>query len=150
MTFCKILLRVNKRATHDGILGELGRYPLYLQAIKRLFDYFVRAKFSVFNSLVNVAYRESLMLHNRGNITWFSNIVRLMDRTDTLDFLPTMTVDNAKLVGNMIQEKLKDRFQNFWTMRMTQPKRNENPKLRTYAQFKNVFDFEPSRNSKRH
>ena len=39
LKFCKYILGVGKRSTSFAILGELGRYPLYIEKIIRVFKY---------------------------------------------------------------------------------------------------------------
>ena len=143
MSYCKFVLGVNKRATHDGVLGELGRFPLYINAIDRSIRFFARVKSAENDSLLNVAYRESMMLHNNGSITWFSNIVRVFKRTNSLNYLIRVNAENVNSFCKEITSQLKDRFSNSWKRSITQVKRNGvNPKLRTYATFKNDISRE--------
>ena len=39
LKFCKYILGVGKRSTSLAILGELGRYPLYIEIIISMFKY---------------------------------------------------------------------------------------------------------------
>ena len=143
MSFCKFVLGVGKNATHNGIIGELGRFPLYIEATVRLLKYFVRVKSAPNNSLLNVSYRESVRLHNTGGITWFSNVIRVLKRTNTLNLLLELNDRNVDKHCEHIREKLKERFNKKWKADMTTQRRDEsNPKLRTYAKFKNNIEPE--------
>jgi hypothetical protein len=39
--FCKYVLEVSRRSTNIAIAGELGRYPLFLEVILNMRNYFI-------------------------------------------------------------------------------------------------------------
>ena len=42
MKICKYGLEVNRRSTNLAVIGELGRYPLYLEVLLNMIKYWAR------------------------------------------------------------------------------------------------------------
>ena len=42
MKFCKFSLGVGKRSSNLAVIGELGRYPLFIEIIISMFSYLTR------------------------------------------------------------------------------------------------------------
>jgi hypothetical protein len=42
MKICKYALEVNRRFTNLAVIGELGRYPLYLEVLLNMIKYWAR------------------------------------------------------------------------------------------------------------
>jgi hypothetical protein len=42
MKFCKFSLGVGKRSSNLAVIGELGRYPLFIKIIISMFSYLTR------------------------------------------------------------------------------------------------------------
>jgi hypothetical protein len=47
MQFCKFSLGVGKRSSNLAVIGELGRYPLFIEIITSMFSYLNRISNSV-------------------------------------------------------------------------------------------------------
>ena len=62
--FCKYILNVPRNADHLAIYGELGVYPLYIDAIKSMLSYWNFIEYKSNNILLKDAYQ-----YNKETIT---------------------------------------------------------------------------------
>ena len=74
----KITLSVNKKTPRLAVLGELGRYPLFLQSLSLCLNY----KLSLFsrmgtNPLIGHVTREMEALNRANCDTWLSKVVKI-------------------------------------------------------------------------
>ena len=60
--FAKSLLSVNKAAVNLAVLGELGMYPISIQALKSSVEYWLHVINSDNTSLLQDAYKSNLQL----------------------------------------------------------------------------------------
>ena len=71
----RMTLSVNKKTSRLAVLGELGRYPLYVQSLAQCLNY----KLSLFsrkssNKLIGCAIGEMEQLSNQNSETWLSRV----------------------------------------------------------------------------
>jgi hypothetical protein len=77
LKFCKYILGVGKRSTSLAMLGELGRYPLYIEIIISMFKYLKRL-YTNEDILLRNAFSESKYLYENRKNSWFSSMESLM------------------------------------------------------------------------
>ena len=73
ITYCKFILGVHKSSSNQAVLGELGRFPLFIDIIINLFKYYKRINDMEQDSLLNQALNECKTFHQSGKISWYSN-----------------------------------------------------------------------------
>ena len=140
ISFCKWLLGVNKNATNLAVLGELGRYPLFVDAILKMLNYWLslQARRNT-KSLINDCLKVSETLHERGTKSWITgihNILSIFDENYTGHLPSKINISNIK-------SNIKDEFKKFWKKQITSLHgKNGGNKLRTYSKFKGQFSQE--------
>ena len=140
ISFCKWLLGVNKNATNLAVLGELGRYPLFVDAILKTLNYWLslQARRNT-KSLINDCLKVSETLHERGTKSWITgihNILSIFDENYTGHLPSKINISNIK-------SNIKDEFKKFWKKQITSLHgKNGGNKLRTYSKFKGQFSQE--------
>ena len=80
LNFCKYTLGVNSKTTTMAVLGELGRYPLYIKALKLTLKYHQRCKDKMEGTLVKDAYLE--MLSDSTHFKWTQCIEYILNKFD--------------------------------------------------------------------
>jgi hypothetical protein len=74
---CKYVLQVNKNASNFAVRSELGRYPLFINIISRLVNYYVNICGRDKDSLVHTA----LEIHKSTDESWFSFLKYIVEIT---------------------------------------------------------------------
>lgn len=148
--FGKRLLGVGKRATNNAILGELGRFPLYINILSLM----VKSWHRIANkaqvdekSLLVLAYSVSDNLRAKGYDSWCSNIKFILENLELGNIFHNPNSIDSKSLGRLIRIKLEDRFSNKWKKELVHgPCRkggNSGSKLRSYVEFKYFIGQEP-------
>ena len=75
MKFCKFSLGVGKRSSNLAVIGELGRYPLFIEIIIFMFSYLTRISNSK-DILLSEALSVSKLLSDQNKKSWY-NILSL-------------------------------------------------------------------------
>ena len=137
---CRMLLSVHKRASRLAILGELGRYPILIPAIKLCLKYECQLSRSNNDSLINRAWLEMKQLPHLD--TFY---------TRTRDIKSLFNIGNLNgtmlTIGNNIDKKIKSNFDVFFLSEINQVKLGKDSldhnKLRFYKKLKGTFRTEP-------
>ena len=137
--FLRRMLGLNNKSPIDALYGDTGRYPFYIEIIKRMTMYEYKLKKADDSTLLYHARIENEHMADRGIHTWSSNLKYIKD---ALNCNHTYTRNkNTK----HITDKLRERFLDNWYNRLhndTRTKVNERNKLRTYRTFKYIFKQE--------
>lgn len=140
--FCKYVLEVPKRASNSAVMGELGRYPLYIDVVINMINYFIRLHNCKDNEeLLPNALSLSKELFENGKHSWYSSIDALLSYLD----INIKTLFQPKLnIKKFIFNKLKIKYEFIWHQELFRdnPTEGKGNKLRTYRLFKNIFKFE--------
>ena len=78
MKICKYALEVSRRSTNLAVIGELGRYPLYLEVLLNMIKYWARLT-KLDNCLAVEALKTSKDIHAQNHKSWFSCITETFD-----------------------------------------------------------------------
>jgi hypothetical protein len=110
MKICKYALEVNRRSTNLAVIGELGRYPLYLKVLLNMIKYWARLT-KLDNCLAVEALKTSKDIHAQNQKNWFSSITEIFDYFK----IEKNKVLNIKTtLKNYINNKIHLKFKELW------------------------------------
>ena len=137
---CRLLLSVHKKCSRLAVLGEFGRYPALIPALKMCLKYQYQIENSHSDSLIKLAYCD---MKNNPNIdTWYSRV----EKINHLLNIPKLYGKPEK-AGHVIDKHLKSKFDRFFLDEINEvrlgPDGNDHNKLRVYKTFKGSFRPEP-------
>lgn len=135
--FCKYSIGVNKRSTNLAVMAEVGRYPLLLDIIVRMFKYYIHISKSE-NSLLADAFVESKELFSQNKHCWYACMHVLAQYFN----LKIENITKSKInLKKYILNRLKPKYNELWKKDIFDDNRNtsQGNKLRTYRLFKNNF-----------
>ena len=112
---CKRFLNVKPRACNNCILGDLGRYPMYISAAKRCIKYWIRLLQMPNYRYLKMCYDMMLYYDNLGYKNWVTQ-VRINLFTNGFGYIWEMQrVDNPKLFLLNYVNRLKDQYVQNWS-----------------------------------
>ena len=139
-----MFLSVHSKASRLAVLGELGRYPLFVTVLSQCINY----KLSLFNrqtntNLIGHVIKEMSKMSNSGQDCWLTRV----DKIEQLLNIPK-NLKFTKTSGKNITARVKSKFDRFWLDKINEFKPNQTDnidhnKLRVYRQFKSSFTMEP-------
>ena len=137
---CRMLLSVHKKCSRLAVLGELGRYPLLVPALKLCLKYNYSIESSDKSSLIYKAFNEMKLSPDLD--CWYSRV----DSIKTL--LGTQRAyGHPYKVGCIIEKSIKSKFDRFFLDEINQIKigtdGQDHNKLRLYKTLKGSFTQEP-------
>ena len=137
---CRILLSVHKRCSRLAALGELGRYPSFIPALKNCLKYEWMISRNDNGSLISKAVRE--MASKPYLDTWYT---RVQDIKAVLGITQLHGCNDS--VGLQLNKKLYSLFDRFWIDQICSEKLGndgiDHNKLRFYRTLKSSFTPEP-------
>ena len=139
-----MFLSVHSKASRLAVLGELGRYSFFINALSQCLNY----KLSLFKrrtqtNLIGHVLTEMENMGEYGQDCWLtrvSQIENMLKAPKNMQF--------TKLSGEKILSLLNDKFDFFWlnvfnTFKASDANNLDHNKLRVYRQFKASFTSEP-------
>ena len=143
--FRKYLLGVGNKASNLAVVGELGRYPLYIDVILSMIKYWIRLNTTTSN-LLTEALNENYKMFENNQHCWINCIYMILKELDMLKiFTSPKTCGYSDICK--VKQLLRDDYVRIWKNEINKTKinpvtnRNEN-KLRTYCKFKSEFKRE--------
>ena len=137
---CRMLLSVHKRASRLAVLGELGRYPLLIPAIKLCLKYECNLARSNDDSLINRTWLEMKQMPHLD--TYYSRVQNIKSLLNIPALHGTMDTVSCHL-----DKRIKGSFDMFYLDQINQLKIGrdslDHNKLRFYKQLKGTFKVEP-------
>ena len=128
---CKFTLGVKQSTTTDSIYAEMGRYPLFTCRKIAIIKYINRLKGLSDERLAKKAFKQMCLDDIKGHYNWFSRVN---------DMLKDNSI-NYNDPNEVIKKKIKETFQKQLKGNLHEAIVNEK-KLRTYARFKTIHNFE--------
>ena len=139
-SMCRILLSVHSKASRLAVLGDLGRYPLYVPALQSCLSYRQSLSLKPSSSLVGLAMTEMAAMAGQGKDCWLS-------RVQSIERLVKVPNNGSGLNSKTIGRHIRAKFTSFWLQQISAEKQGpdglDHNKLRTYKQFKGFFGIEP-------
>ena len=137
---CKYILEVSRRSTNLAVMGELGRYPLYLEVILNMIKYWVRLS-KMDDCLAAEALKTSESLHVNGKKSWVNSIYEIINYFNLdISKVSCLKVTLKKYLNKIFYFK----YKNIWKNSLFNDNKTTSygNKLRTYRLFKNTFNQE--------
>ena len=142
ISFCKFILGVPRRATNIAVMGELGRYPLFLEILLNMFKYSIRL-YKTEDVLLQQAFSLSKSLNEtHKKKSWYSDIHSLFQYFDINE--QYMLTLKTKLKTYLLK-KLHIKYNSIWHAELCNDDRGNKlygNKLRTFRLFKNRICLE--------
>ena len=137
----RMILGVHKKSSRLGVLGELGRFPLFIKGLCHVLKYQAHlSNISNPTSLVGKAVKEMKTINDPEFKTWWGRTEQLKN----LFGIKYSKYKNIEAVGTMIKKCVKSKFEIFWLKSINKPNDVENKnKLSFYAKLKGCFKKEP-------
>ena len=115
----KMILSVHTKASRLAVLGELGRYPIFISALSQCINY----KLSLFSrktptNLIGNVLTEMMEMNNKGIDCWLTRVINIEKSLK----IPTNMKCN-KLSGKKITTILRGKFDSFWLKKLTSSKK---------------------------
>ena len=137
---CRLLLSVHKRCSRLAVLGELGRYPVLIPALKHCLKYQHHITTLDNSSLVSIVLTE---MNNNPDIDCWLSRVESIKRLLKFRRLP----GTPERAGIIIDKLIKSKFDIFFLNQINQIKNGDDGqdhnKLRFYNKLKGSFKLEP-------
>ena len=103
--FSKFILAVHNESSNFAVLGELGRYSLYITVINTILKYLNIIKEHDHDSLLYQSFLESKSIWQSGKESWFSNVDKTLKELNTN--IEDYDINSAKYF-------LITKFQKYW------------------------------------
>ena len=141
---CRTILSVNKKATRLAVLSELGRYPVFLNALIASISYEWHLRHRApSDSLASLALNEMESLADSAHDCW---LARVKSISKLLNIQPLHGQLSPESVRGQVKKTLRSKFEIFWKDEVNNPKLGadhvSHNKLRFYSQFKSCFKTE--------
>ena len=80
--FCKYVLGVHSKASNIACVGELGRFPSYIDICNNILKYYCYASHKPNDSLIGQALLTSKALYQSGVKSWFGGVDTILKELD--------------------------------------------------------------------
>ena len=124
-------------ACNDAILGDLGRFPMYIYSQKRCIKYWLRLINLPDDRYCKMCYNMLLHFHNRGHNNWVTSVRNNLYTNGFGYVWESQGAINQKLFILQYVQKLKEQHLQLWHNRCI-----ENTKLNYYVLYKTTFSVE--------
>lgn len=140
VSFAKYLLGVSSNTSNIAVMGELGRYPLYLFIINQLKNYYHRLENLNDDSLVKLAYDEQKTLNQSNKNSWLNQTQDMLDYYDLKD---SSVANCPRSQNRKTMKHLQNRYKQYWNTDIDNLIQNNSSKLDMYREIKQDFYYEP-------
>lgn len=134
---CKRFLNAPLKSCNAAIMGDCGRYPMFILAYKRCLKYWIRILAMPDNRYVKKCYEMLKFYDERGYKNWVTRL-RLNLFSNGFGYIwVNQRVDDPVRFLDMYVNRLKDQYSQMWRESCS-----NSSKLILYKQFKPVFERE--------
>ena len=150
LKFCKYILGVSKRASNLATMGELGRYPLMINCIVKVYKYLHHVITKDRETLLYQAYIENLSATNNKKFIWLECIYNITEDLN-LNYIWNAFIKQGftgiNIFTNILKSCLIEHYINYWFIKINKldvvhtnlPTHN---KLELYSKIKQKFVYE--------
>lgn len=112
--FCKFVLKVPTQTSNLAVLGETGRYPMYVSYYKRCVKYWLKLQRMPDTRYPKACYKMLYSLDQQGRPTWASSVKLLLCKYGFRDVWDEQGVGNYVLFIREFTERVKQRYVENW------------------------------------
>ena len=115
-----MILSVHNKASRLAVLGELGRYPIFISALSQCINY----KYSLLErqstgNLIGNMLKEMSEMSKNGADCWLTRVNEMQKNLKM-----SQNLKSTKFLGKNITKKLKGKFDMFWLKKINEFKNN--------------------------
>ena len=144
---CKRFINVSLKSCNYGVIGDCGRYPLYVETMKRTLRYWIKLLKMRNDRYVKKCYKMMVHYSEFGYKNLASQVKNVLYENGFGYVCENQNIENEKVFLRIIEQRLKDQLLQKWRDSVS-----ENDKLGVYYQLKsngyekyldvlNVFKF---------
>ena len=145
LNWLRFILTVNRRTPKDAVRGEFGRFPVYIEQLKHMLNYWFKLSGKHRNSILYNSFKvhQTLGLNHKPSV--FLMLRKYFDSVscNMPENIPELA--NRRNVNRILVQQLCDVFISRWYNRLhndCRTKSSRKNKLRTNRIFKTQFEFE--------
>ena len=102
-----MILGVQKKSSRLGVLGELGRFPLFIKGVCHVLKYQAHLHQTVGNgSIVSKAVQEMKLNQNSNTNSWWNRVEKIKEKLE----MKYPNFSKIEVVGQMIKKQVKGKF----------------------------------------
>ena len=131
---CKRFLSVGLRACNNAVLGDCGRYPLYITSAKRCIKYWFKIISMTEDRYVKKCYHMMYYSDQFGSKNWVSHIRAMLSRCGFYFVWLNQGVENVDMFLQVFSQRMKDIYIQKWLSGTAL-----NSKIATYIKYKYTF-----------
>ena len=141
---CRMILGVHKKSSRLGVLGELGRFPLFIKGLCHVLKYQAHLLQRVGNgSIIGKAVEEMKSNTNPNLNSWWGRVEKIKQNLG----IRYSQFSKLDLIGENIKKQVKSKYEKYWLCEIKKIKLGEDNlnhnKLRFYSNIKGCFKKEP-------
>ena len=111
---CKRFLHVGLQTPNKMVLGDLGRYPLYITSAMRCVKYWLKLTRLPVERLPRKAYQMLRQLCDNGKKTWVFHLMHLLIDNGFAEAWAQQSVGDERVFIAMLRQRFISRFQQSW------------------------------------
>lgn len=134
---CKRFLNISFRANNNAVLGECGRYPLYIETAKRAIKYWNKILHMPTHRYVRKCYKMLYYLDSVGQHNWATEVKNILCINGFGYIWEEQFISNEKMFLKEFSQCLRDQFEQKWREGI-----ETSHKLELYKEYKFSFTFE--------
>ena len=139
-----MILSVHKKSSRLGVIGELGRFPLFIKGVCHVLKYQAHLLQNIGNgSLVSKAVQEMKSSPNPSLNSWWGRVEKIKEKLG----IKYSQFSKIEVIGKVIKKHVQGKFETFWLGEINKQKLGEDNlnhnKLRYYSTLKGCFKKEP-------
>ena len=142
--FLKFILGVKRNCSNMATLGELGEFPLLLNAFISLLSFWHRSTQMQDDTLVKKAL-QFISENDTSQSEWIATVKFLLNELNMANYLQNPKLATTEKFTRICKEKIRDKFIQLWFNDISghNAVNGQGSKLRFYKLFKNAFSREP-------
>ena len=135
--FCKKILGVGSKTPTNAVLGDCGRFHMFIMCSLKCLKYWLKILELPQESLAKGCYDMLYSLDNVGKANWVTKVKNILFLYGFGEVWLNQGVRNVELFVNEFKQRLLDCEIQYWASKII-----EMPKLRYYNRFKTLYEAE--------
>ena len=136
-SYCKYVIGLSSNAPNMAVLGECGRYPIFISTYIKMLCYWFKLLQMNVTRLPNATYTVLYNLDENGKTNWVTHLKWLLFKYGFGLVFICQGVGDTKCFIDEFKDRLKSCFQQEWSSDI-----NNMSKLKTYCTFKSMLEPE--------